>query len=55
MREDNGFTLHIARRHTDDENNNFNEWVSLLLREDFITCLKELGRLPPSSTRGFLE
>jgi hypothetical protein len=29
--------------------------VRLLLRDDFITCLKELGRLPPVTTRGIIE
>lgn len=55
LREDNGFSLHVARRHIDDENNTHHEWVRLLLRDDFITCLKEIGRLPPVTTRGIIE
>ena len=55
LREDNGFALHITRIHVDDEKNVHHEWVRLLLRDDFITCLKELGRLPPVTTRGIIE
>ena len=55
LREDNGYTLHVATKHTDNENNVHHEWVCLLMREDFIDCLKELGRLPPVTTRGYLE
>ena len=29
--------------------------MRLLLRDDFITCLKKLGRLPPVTTRGIIE
>ena len=55
LREDNGFSLHIATKHYDDERNRHHEWVRLLLRDDFFTCLKELGRLPPVTTRGIIE
>lgn len=55
LREYNGFSLHVARMHMDDENNCHYEWVRLLLRDDFITCLKELGRLPPVTIRGIIE
>jgi len=54
MREDEGFTLHVARGHYDDENNEYHEWVSLHLKQDFVTCLKKLGRLPSVTTRGYL-
>ena len=53
--EPNGSVLHFCSRHTDDENKVHHEWFSLLLRDDFFRCLKELGRIPPTTTKDYFE
>ena len=54
-KEENGFQLNWTSFHTDSDNKQHNEWFQLDLRDDFINYLKELGTLPPTTTKALMD
>ena len=54
-RSENGYVFHYVNFETDTKNQAYQNWLSLPLHEDFIDCLKKIGRPPPSSTHALIE
>ena len=55
LRAENGYVFHYANQETDSKNQNYTNWLSLSLHEDFVDCLKKIGRPIPSSTAALIE
>ena len=53
-KEENGFQLNWTIEHLDSDNKTHNEWFTLNLRDDFVSCLKEIGTLPPTTTKDLI-
>jgi hypothetical protein len=49
-RDDSGVTIHFCRTFIDDDGIMMQEWLYLPIMADFIDCLRELGRLPVTTT-----
>ena len=55
LRTQNGYVFHYANFETDSKNQSYTNWLSLPLHEDFVDCLKKIGRPIPSSTVALIE
>ena len=47
--------LHFVKYTKDEENNEFTNWYSMQLNEDFIQKLKTHGRLPEPTTNAYFD
>ena len=55
LRTERGYILHFTTREADHKNQSYTNWFTLPLHEDAVDCLKTIGRLPPTTTREFIE
>ena len=54
-KEHTGYSFHFASSNVDEQNNWFNNWFRISLEKDFFECLRDIGRLPPVTTREYLK
>ena len=50
-----GYILNFTTLESDHKNQEYANWFTLPLHEDAVDCLKTIGRLPPTTTREFIE
>ena len=55
QRSQNGYVLNYVTIEKDQQNQFFSNWFALPLHDDFVNCLKTIGRPPPSSTVALIE
>ena len=55
LRTQSGYTLHFTNQETDHKNQTYFNWFTLPLHADVIDCLKQIGRMPPTTTLGVIE
>ena len=55
LRTQSGYTLHFTNQETDHKNQTYFNWFTLPLHADVVDCLKQIGRLPPTTTMGVIE
>jgi len=53
--ETDGMILHFITITRDAENNSFNNWHCMPLKQDFIDQLQKLGRLPEPSVKAYFD
>ena len=51
----NGYTLNWTNYHTDEDNNEHQEWFEYHLRDDFMKCVRELRTTPPTTSEAIIE
>ena len=54
-KEFNGHSFHFVTHNVDDQNNTSHNWFRVTLEQDFFECLRDLGRLPATTTREYIR